>query len=553
MYEMLFHYYPAFVARVIDASRVQIWLQHPRCAHINYDLARTIVVDLDKAPSSPGVQWEDIDVDDNDAHPEPTMRGFTTLGPVFPHNYGSVGVYLSSSFCRRHAVQLGHALEEPPRAREREPRSGRPYEQLALVRKNHEGELLRFHGFHSFSETEVADGAWFHVVAHAGTSFTNRTRCPALLRKDDFEKNAPLWDAADAGDGTRVFIEQHRAFDVGLSIPKQPTGSGEGLIVSDSLPPGEPEPNGPLNVFGPKPYDEVLRIQKRLNKNYISLDRHTFADELQRLANNGCGPFTSLDLIGHSHHPDGVLRFDNIALNAAAITPLFSQAVADALRDLEIREVRILGCRTAVSAEAIAALQVLKRQLGDCDVRGTTGDVFEVHYARGVGFMEIRLLSGADLAIANSIHSSNPESPGFPLASESTTNLKPYLWSAGAEKLRALWEIVSPSGQETNYLEKASAMVVFVDAQNAVRAFDLIPVSDAPAELPPLRGIRLNFSERWVFYPLREASQSDAVYQLIGMSREARDPSPKRPRPDPREERSRRGKKPVKARSASRS
>src|SRR3954464_13279262 len=116
MYEMLFHYFPAFVATPVDTWRVRIWLQHPKNSHINFDLNKTILVDLSKTPSNRSIDWDDVEVDDYEEHEVPEYRGFTSLGPVFPHNYGAVGVYISAKYRERHEDDLKAALAGPKNA-----------------------------------------------------------------------------------------------------------------------------------------------------------------------------------------------------------------------------------------------------------------------------------------------------------------------------------------------------------------------------------------------------------------------------------------------------
>jgi hypothetical protein len=495
MYEMLFHYFPAFVAQVVDASRVRIWLQHPKYDHINYDLDKTIVVDLDKTPSNVSIQWDDIEVDDYVNRPDGS-KGFTTLGPIPGHMHDSGGVYLSASYCSRNAAAMARALASPqypmPGPQFELGRPLQPDYQLPLDRKGIEEsavvlaeiergrqlKVTRFHGFHhevglakedsvpsDCSDDSVQSGQGIIRVAQPGGSTSPRPYIIARLADEDVfvphgfirARRGPA--STSRGDqqslervlipgdpANPIFIEYGTASSIGLDIPKRPSGSVEGAQV----PPGGllrrlvmaarshelPETfvtwlsdasidsqwvhhesrrakrsmapdalRGPLlNVFEESTYGEVSVIEARMQGNCVHVrraGRDPLADVLTALP--GSDKFRELCLIAHAGGRDGVLRFNGVQLTAQNIRHLFTRQAVDRMTGLGIEHVRILGCRTAAYSSGRAALLALSGAPGmdRIKVSGTRGDVFAVHYARGLGFTEHRLLVDSSVIVGD--------------------------------------------------------------------------------------------------------------------------------------------------------
>lgn len=591
MFEMLFHYFPAFVAQVVDGSRVRLWLQHPKYDHINFDLDKTIVVDLDKTPSNSTIQWEDIEVDDYVNHPDTKKRGFTTLGPLVPQMHSAGGVYLSASYCGRHTVELARALAVPvypppgpkfsigipPAPDLPSPLSQKDLEESAVLRQGPrpDGPVTRFHGFHlkkrlsDLPDDNSEAHRYLLRVAHAGGRKSARPACVLVVEDSNLVQPRGVVDgrkSVNKGDAPRavaetpppdlvtpVFIEYGVASAAGLDIPKRPSASSESarmfaevayrleritemssfndwlspmnfvtdgqipqstkmMVGTDSL----PVSGGPLNVLEKGTYGEVEMIENRLQGNFVRVARagNTLDHVLDLLLEKGAG-FTELALIGHSRGRDGVLRFNGVSLSASNMRTLFSDTVCKKVAKLGIERICLLGCRTASYSDGRKALNALKQLVHDAGIKvkvmGTRGDVFAIHYSRGYGFTEQRLLVEGSVSVGDappidddpSGSGAHPipgkgirpfPSPGtppgehpydiidlsqIPLQRDSSTNhASPWVWKLPSLKLLKTLINAGPTlkdGQpeEVSAFLEASAQVVFVD-KNVVYAFDVM-------------------------------------------------------------------------------
>jgi hypothetical protein len=585
MFDMLFHYYPAFVAQVVDASKVRIWLQHPKNDHINYDLNKTIVIDLEKTPSNPRIQWDDIEVDDYINHEDVDRRGFTSLGPVMPHFYGAIGVYISASYYRRHREEMENALDrpeelaavspdapEPPKTtKAQDPGHGASrrrddhdkhddhgkhdnhdnakltrvddHEETAFLRLDG-GKQVRYHGYRKLAETTDPDKGALYLIAHPGVSTKSRAPCAAVIKATDMVNPQETWTgdpfrpAPDEKPGP-IYLSKERATAVGLDIPKRPSVSGEGVHVlrERGSAPAKPIEGGPLNILEDDSYNEVARIRDKLIGNRITIGRGNQWKLLltELTCRVGCR-FTSLDLIGHARR-DGALRFNGLVLTATTIPLMFKPEVVEAIRALYVSQVRVLGCRTACSPVGGAALSTLYRTLNptpstqpEIQVRGTRADLLAVHYARGNGFTENRLLVVSDgkpgvvgdpppsedeieVTSDGQYQATPPASlAAFPLARDSSSNPETkYVWRK--PKFDKLADCVDfRAAVEADPLDVPCARAFFID-EPVVRAFDLIKNETSNAQPPDIDMIRLDFADGSASYRVRS---SPALYTLLG-------------------------------------
>jgi hypothetical protein len=105
----------------------------------------------------------------------------------------------------------------------------------------------------------------------------------------------------------------------------------------------------------------------------------------QLLSLQGTRTPKTLDLVGHSVPRTGTLQLGNWIVDAArpGVTAFFRElAEHDVLPRLGIHAVRLLGCRTAETAQARKTIISLSEILG-LEVYGTTGLIFAKHYNAG--------------------------------------------------------------------------------------------------------------------------------------------------------------------------
>jgi hypothetical protein len=134
---------------------------------------------------------------------------------------------------------------------------------------------------------------------------------------------------------------------------------------------------------------ELLRIRDVLDHK-VTVDGRADLEELMGqllAAADGHTPVPkTLDLVGHSAGGASVLQLGDWMIDTArcGVTAFFRElADLDVFPRLGIHALRLLGCRTAESAQARRTICTLSEILG-LEVHGTTGIVFANHYnARG--------------------------------------------------------------------------------------------------------------------------------------------------------------------------
>jgi hypothetical protein len=391
MNAMKFWYHPAFVAAVTGSTKVRIWLEHPQKNEINYNFNKTHELDLSKTPSNRSIRWDEIEVDD---HINSIHHGYTSLGPLFPHAYGSAGIYLSDVYCDKYGIDRHEIKTETTTETRHEALAGYLHERIALVRRNN-GQIERFHGFHVDKDlTPDETQSKILVIPHADTSLEKRARRVLRVPRD---KRLLVDTRNDTSDLTNrgIYLDRRFAQDSSLDVPKRPSGSSEGKRAkSTDNPPPAPVPGGPLNVFGYSISDEVQRIQETLDGNWTYLRGGDLAGLLNGLSSNG--KYTSLDLIGHSRSGDSVLKIGELPFLPDVATKMLTVDVVKTLAARGVRQIRLLGCRTSCSATARESIKRMVEQVTKAgetiEVLGTRGDIFAVHYDKGYGFAEEGLL-----------------------------------------------------------------------------------------------------------------------------------------------------------------
>lgn len=130
---------------------------------------------------------------------------------------------------------------------------------------------------------------------------------------------------------------------------------------------------------------ELLRIRDMLEHRVLvdgRTDLEVLFGQLLALSRSQIATPKTLDLVGHSVAGTSVLQLGNWIIDAArpGVTAFFRElAEHDVLPRLGIHAVRLLGCRTAETAQARRTIIALSEILG-LEVYGTTGIIFANHY-----------------------------------------------------------------------------------------------------------------------------------------------------------------------------
>lgn len=563
--EMRFMYSPAFVAEVTSRNVVRVWLEHPGSDHIDYHRKWTIQVDLSKTPSS-NCKPEHIEVDDYFNHVDPRRRGFSSLGPLTAQMHTAMGLYLSLDLIKARAVPgtpgawsenerttLIRAGLLPPKGQEA--LVGRPYERQSLLLRDLHRQDVRFHGFHQCAAFNDLPGRRLLIsVAHAYASEERRAPRPVIVSAEDVF-GMDLDGLSQVGEaGQQIFLERSVASAAALDIPKRPFGSGDGRLTAKVVTKEVPDPRsgGPLNVFGLDATDEVKTIQRKLDKNFMQIGRGDLEKQLEVQAKLK-KTFTSLDLIGHARG-NGVMRINDLQLTATVMTKLFDARVVQHLKQLKIKQVRLLGCRTACGEAGREALRAIAIAVGvGIEVRGTRGDVFAVHYGAPAraskkrapkgrppsgdfgGFEEDRLLCGLDMLVNDApadedlpyVEEADEDEEGdavgkrrvnpdaadddftvdqLPLATESSSNAtRRHAWSNPTEEEFASFVSLLDPEAEGSPIDQAEWEIFVVDGET-VHAFDLVKAAKGYK-------VRLNYSDEWYEYSI-DVKQ---LRELIGL------------------------------------
>src|SRR6185503_15621691 len=92
--------------------------------------------------------------------------------------------------------------------------------------------------------------------------------------------------------------------------------------------------------------------------------------------------FCNLDLIGHSRSRDRFLKLGELVLSARVAKVEFSRlASSGILKELNIKAIRLLGCRTASTPRGRHVARVIHKHTG-LKVYAARADLFGVHYNR---------------------------------------------------------------------------------------------------------------------------------------------------------------------------
>lgn len=368
---------------------IKIWTKHP--AELNYiqNGPSHLTIDLTKTPSNEDItndQTDQIKVDDHIN----TKSGFTTMGPHFPHAYSAAGVYL------RHEYN------------QQEWNIPRPADQTAIALRYAPASVSRYHGFYGL-HLDTNKHPNLLVVYHPGSASMTHGRAPRKLfapngnilphKPSPFEVSLALtgFDTRDT-----VFLEQNYAlYEAEIDVPKKPSGSGEpvnerltsetALLTVPQARSGRPRN---LHIIGAVASGEIARIAQRLDgeitvaqnenrHNYLQLQEgDTLFDALARYVPQSEGmQFDNLDLIGHSRSRDYILKLGEFVLTSRIVAEQFKMiSEAGFLEKLQIKSIRLLGCRTACSPRARRVVETILEYFPDKQVYATRGDLFAVHY-----------------------------------------------------------------------------------------------------------------------------------------------------------------------------
>lgn len=508
--ESIFVHVPAYIVCHLDGARARVALEHPANRS---GPARTIVVDFAATPSS-GRAWHEVQVDD---YMNGTHRGFSSVSPHFPHSY------LAGSM----VLRLGYWLADPTRAQELMDAAAdggnagasvdRSHEYTAYIQPTEKG-VRRYGGFTgSHLESDL------YLVRHAGAS-RHRARRTIRLAKTDI-----LGEPTDVPGP--MYIEQQAARSGGLVGPKRPPGASEGLLKFLSLRFARAKsasvspPN--LSVFedlDPDDETEVGRIYRWLENTTIMRK-----GDLRSVLDHA-GTYERLDLIGHSTAETACLRLNGVSIDARRATAMFA-AAADLIAARGIREIRLLGCRTASSEAGRATVAAIKCVLPACRVLATRTDIVAGHFQREIGFNTEALLVD-DVQLAKGPIGDPPpdEDPWFPRPEPSSDRPTEWslawfpeashmqvaacrvrLWTPTDAQLAALVAKIDPASEasDPDPFEPAAYQIVLPDA-SVIRAFELVE--------NPVR-VRLSRAEGGLAYQLKAPPPrftDAAVNELLG-------------------------------------
>lgn len=445
--------------------QIKLWTRHP--AEIGYDEEGAFTINLFQTPEMylQGAITQ-IAADDHTHN-----NGYTTIGPEFPHAYGAGGIYvcrevLDDAIERDKCACLNHNI----------PTDAYPLsliDDLVIVAfkpnpvedRDRLFVPVRYHGFYGKKLSTSTTGGAVWVVWHPGTWKSKELEpaqpaTPCYQHNQQWRPPRKLWipDAVlptaaetprdvhaaqkslDECDGvTSVFLEQSYAlYTAELAVPKQPSGSSEdGSVastadVSGLVDPAPPMPNqgrerSNLNVisaYGPGEISRIKRVLIKAGTPFLTVEEgQTLVSALsayvgrlrsdQLCCTDPQPPFDNLDLIGHSRTNDHVLKLGELTLTSgvarAQFTELRDRGVLDVL---EIKAIRLLGCRTASHPRGEQVVRAIV-EATELTVYATRGDLFAVHYGRNGLRPEAELLLADDDVILKSGAGDMPPSDDY--------------------------------------------------------------------------------------------------------------------------------------------
>lgn len=271
--------------------------------------------------------------------------------------------------------------------------------------------------------------------------------------------------ARKGDDDEHVFLEQSYAlYTAALDVPKQPSGSGEdGSVISlDTLKEararadrlrgmdergagldaavvvqhGAPscqalgaETRRNLSVISCYAPGEISRIKQKFtsDEKYLSVEEgDTLVDALSAYVGRWRArrlfpwepspPFDNLDLIGHSRSRDHILKIGELALTSAVARDQFTELdERGVLEALQIKAVRLLGCRTAAHPRGEKVVRAIY-EATELAVYATRIDLFAVHFNERGLRPEAELLLADHDVILKSGAGDLPPSDDYPAA-----------------------------------------------------------------------------------------------------------------------------------------
>jgi hypothetical protein len=398
---------------------IYLWSRHPAEIHYNPDGAFSI--NLHHTPQA----WlGDLDVTDIAIDDHTNNGGHTTIGPFFPHAYGSGGMYISKH-CYELATHNDENVCKKYGIRPRPPMAAADETVLIQwIRSQESRGQFTFKRYHGFFGIQLGQASYprLWIVWHSGTWKSDQ---PHMNRHQHWRAPQKLWipdivnlEAQGAFAGSHdsgqsppeqgpcperpIYLEQtYATYVANLDVPKQPSASGERIQLSASVFPrpytsprpstrtrSEPLPPN-LNIISEYAPGEIYLIKNKLDHYLEVMEGETIVDALSgylegRVTDQqrrGFVPqFTNLDIIGHSRSRDRVLKVGEFALTSRIANEQFQELYQGGiLRALGIKAIRLLGCRTAAPPRGEHVVRTIWNQTG-LDVYATRTDLFAVHF-----------------------------------------------------------------------------------------------------------------------------------------------------------------------------
>lgn len=431
----------AFLHKITGKYTCDVWLWNDWKNPI-YDPALALPIDLEATPSR---SWATASVDDYTAPPETHItRGLTTLGPSWPNSTrvagrehaAEAGVYLETTLWRRAREEVvtrsnGEKTTRmpvwPPGDSQQSPILRQPYRYECVVIKNDDGSLPRYFGFHAkvafppannevVFEVYLANDTGLDAPTLVRVALDNRDQCDPI----DWSK----WtNDSNVGSVGPLYLRWKYASSpqIGLSSPKLPYGLGaagdlrEGLTRSDlreepisvtkrveTYVPRTPQQQAGsfVSISHDNPDDELLAIQRAINgKSHIVDDRWGVEAMVRILRAMEHRESQTFDLVAHSTAIALILDFDGWQIRIDPELAAFCSRVRGQMS--RFKELRLIGCATAGSAEGQAAMSALQSELG-IPVFGTSAIVYSANFAAGYydGSALVAAGSRADVSLA---------------------------------------------------------------------------------------------------------------------------------------------------------
>jgi hypothetical protein len=249
-----------------------------------------------------------------------------------------------------------------------------------------------FDGGSGNSPTPTGKGAWIDLSSEA-----------------DYDRLAPagrtkIGVATPVGTKDALFVSQYRAQALLLIGPKLPASAGGGVgfgnveVSKAKLRKRTRDQVQSINVSTVSESGEIITIQNKLTNEIFVED---WLDLVRLFSRYELPSAMALDLIAHSTDVEYLLQLGRWTLNPNDTNPKLTEvfkALHEPLRELGVKQIRLLGCQTAMSELARKALLAIQSVFnGEIQVYGTSEPLFCRHFDRD-GFTATDLLVPASPA-----------------------------------------------------------------------------------------------------------------------------------------------------------